>query len=480
MLAQEDTHQPAVAGDKPRRVRLRGMAAAAALVAAMVGGFAATSGAGAQTPGADGVSVAVAGNRLVDVAGHPVQLVGVNRSGSEYACAQGWGIFDGPSDAASVAAMAAWHVNSVRVPLNEDCWLGINGVAPAVGGARYQSEIEAYVHRLNQAGIVAIVDLHWGAPGALLALGQEAMPDADHAPAFWRSAASAFKGNPGVVLDLFNEPHDVSWSCWLHGCVMPEGWHAAGMQSLLDAVRSTGTTQPVMVEPLGWGGDLSGWLANEPSDPDHALVASVHLYNPSGCNTLSCWNGVMAPVAAQVPVVTGELGEYDCSSAFIAAYMAWADAHNISYLGWTWNAGGGWTCSAGPALIDDFNGTPNRFGAGFQAHLAARASAHGGYRVTQSWGNGGVISLQITNTGATPIGTAAAPWVLRFALAAPAQVSSMWNAVLSADTDGVVTATAPSYAPVITPGQTWTIGYVQGANLAGPAEITIDGAPVAS
>src|SRR5881398_3827362 len=58
----------------------------------------------------------VRGNQLVDATARPVRLRGVNRSGPEYACAQGWGFFDGPSDSASVAAMAAWRANAVRVP----------------------------------------------------------------------------------------------------------------------------------------------------------------------------------------------------------------------------------------------------------------------------------------------------------------------------------------------------------------------------
>ena len=36
-----------------------------------------------------------------------IQLHGVNRSGTEYACVQGGGPFDGPSDDASVAAIAS-------------------------------------------------------------------------------------------------------------------------------------------------------------------------------------------------------------------------------------------------------------------------------------------------------------------------------------------------------------------------------------
>ena len=87
----------------------------------------------------------VQGNQLVDSAGQVVRLRGVNRSGTEYACAQGWGFFDGPSDSASVAAIAAWKVNVVRVPLNETCWLAINGVAPAYSGANYRQAISDFV-----------------------------------------------------------------------------------------------------------------------------------------------------------------------------------------------------------------------------------------------------------------------------------------------------------------------------------------------
>ena len=79
--------------------------------------------------------IRVAGNRLIDNAGVPLRIAWVNRPGAECACVQGWGIFDGPVDDSSVAAMSSWGVNAVRVPLNEDCpWTGCDPRS-ALGGA---------------------------------------------------------------------------------------------------------------------------------------------------------------------------------------------------------------------------------------------------------------------------------------------------------------------------------------------------------
>lgn len=279
---------------------------------------------------------------------------------------QGWGFSNGPVDASSIAAMKSWSIDAVRVPLNEDCWLGINGVKPQYGGAAYRRFVEGFVSRLNAAGLTVVLDLHWNAPGTQRATGQQQLPDADHAPAFWSSVARAFRGNRNVVFDLYNEPHHVSWRCWRDGCGT-----LAAMQRLVDAVRSAGGQQPLMLGGLAWSNDLSGWLRWRPKDPLHQLIASFHLDNFNTCASAACWNATIAPVAATVPVVTGELGENDCGHGFLDSYMPWADAHGISYLGWTWDT---WDCRSGPALISAYDGTPTGFGAGFQAHLASLKS----------------------------------------------------------------------------------------------------------
>ena len=322
----------------------------------------------------------VTGGQLVTGAGAPLRVAGVNRSGSEYACVQGWGFFDGPTDDASITAMTSWGVNAVRVPLNEDCWLGINGVSSAYSGAGYQQAIRGYVNRLLAHGLDVILDLHWGAPGGQLATGQEQAPDADHAPAFWASVASAYRGVSGIGFDLFNEPHDISWACWLNGCTLAGGSRATGMQQLVNAVRGTGAQEPVIAEGLGWGGDLSGWLANRPSDPAGQLVAGWHIYNFSGCNTVSCWDATVAPVAASVPVLATEVGENDCAGGFLNTLLPWADAHHIGFLAWAWDTA---SCSNGPALITDYAGTPTAYGAAYRAYLALPPTVGGGTPVAQ-------------------------------------------------------------------------------------------------
>jgi endoglucanase len=315
--------------------------------------------------------VRVAGNALVDGLGTPTRLLGVDKSGSEYACVQGWGFFDGPTDDSAIAAMTAWHVNAVRVPLNEDCWLGINGVSATYGGQPYRVAVRDFVARLHAARLIAVLDLHWSAPGDTLATGQQVMADADHSPELWSSVATSFLDDPGVVFDLYNEPHDISWACWRDGCLSPAGWRTAGMQRLVDAVRGTGAKQPIMLAGLNWGGDLSQWTAFAPTDTAAQLVASAHIYNFSACNTTACWDATLAPVASHVPVVTGELGENDCAGGFVDSYMDWADAHGVGYLGWTWNT---WDCRSGPALISAADGTPTAFGKALRDHLTSIAA----------------------------------------------------------------------------------------------------------
>jgi endoglucanase len=331
----------------------------------------------------------VSGNKLVNASGQTVLLHGVDRSGTEYACVQGNGIFDGPNDQASITAMKNWGVNAVRVPLNEACWNAESYVNPAYAGTNYINAIKAYVSLLNANGMVAILDLHWtdglytgnsAGCSSAEATCQKPMPDAAQAIPFWTSVANTFKGNDAVIFDLFNEPYasratgstTTGWQCWLSGGTCAGiGYQVAGMQAMVNAVRSAGANNVLMLGGEEYSNDLTSWLAYEPTDPDHNLVASWHSYNFNTCSSQSCWTSQVAPVAASVPAVAGEIGENDCADGYVTPLMNWLDSDGISYLAWAWNAD--FNCSSGPGLISDYTGTPTGYGVGVQAHLQSLA-----------------------------------------------------------------------------------------------------------
>jgi endoglucanase len=329
------------------------------------------------------VGLHVERNRLVD-RGATVRLLGVNHSGTEYACVKGTGIFEGPQGEALTSAITSWHANAVRVPLNEDCWLGLEGLDARFTGVTYRAEIARFVADLRLRGFYVIIDLHWAAPQGTLADSQLPMADADHAVDFWRSVAETFRADAGIVFDLFNEPFLDTiacstssgasvepWRCLRDGCVVqtPLTYRTAGTQAMLDAVRSTSARNIVLVPGLGYSSDLSHWLEYAPRDPLGQIAASVHLYNFSGCHDEECFSRRYDAIATAVPLVAGEIGENDCAHAFVDDYMTWADRRGGSYLGWAWNT---WDCNRGPALITSYDGTPTPYGEGLRRHLARR------------------------------------------------------------------------------------------------------------
>jgi endoglucanase len=339
----------------------------------------------ATIPDGPAPELRVSGNKIVTTGGKPYRLLGVDRSSGEYACVQGKGQWDnGPVDQASVDAMKSWNIHAVRIPLNEECWLGING---SPGGTAYQQGVKDYVDLLVANGINPILDLHWSW-GAYTtgpdwhctdvhATCQKPVPDAQYAPQFWSGVANTFKGDDAVVFDLFNEPYPeigsdwnktLGWQCLRDGgtCTgIP--YEVAGMQDLVDAVRATGASNILMVGGLEWANDTREWLAYKPNDPLNNIAASWHAYSFNACANVSCWDSQIAPLAQEVPVVLGEFGQDNCGFDYMQTLADWADAHGIGYLAWTWNP---WGCTSGGVLIRDWNGTPEAgVGEGYKAHL---------------------------------------------------------------------------------------------------------------
>ena len=367
------------------RLILRGAVLATIAVAALAAAASlanATSGKSAHARAAGAArGLHVSGNRLLDAQGRRLILRGVNRSGTEYACIQGWGIFDGPNTAASVQAMASWHINFVRVLLNEDCWLGINGVKPAYGGRAYRQAIVSYVRLLHSYGMYVELSLIWAAPGHYRATYQSGAPDEDHAPAVWASLASTFKHDHDVLLAPWGETV-VNAPCFLHGgiCGATYGpsnrpYRVAGMQQAVNVMRRAGYRGVIAIPGISYANDLTHWLRGKPRDPRHQLVAEAHVYGGNACASTACLNRTMDPVARRVPLILGETGQTfndsSCGSGNVSQILAWANGEHVGDAAWTWDAWG--NCGA---LIANYDGTPaHQYGAFIKSYYAAHASS---------------------------------------------------------------------------------------------------------
>jgi len=388
----------------------------------------------------------VSGNQLVDGSRAPVQLRGVNVSGLEFVAIQGWdpgNPWGGQTGDATPkwSLIKGWGANAVRLPLNEASWLGLScadlggssvtvnsggqqvqdtpgQIIAADPGHNYQATVKQSVSDANAAGLYVILDLHWAAPDSngtpACPTVQNAMADADHSLNFWTSVANAFRGNPAVLFEPFNEPFvgesslsssdsQPVWYYILNGggtetTLLASGnpgsvtlnWTTAGYQQLLDAIRATGATNIVLTGTDSWTQTMTDWLQYAPKDPAGQLAAAWHPYSaaPWGpANQVVCpglpqcsaqeMSAVKAILAAGYPVVATEFGDAITKTPGNAAPWAsvllpFADQNGISYLGWTWDV---WTSATSDVLITDEAGDPTYgFGTYVKQHYLCVAS----------------------------------------------------------------------------------------------------------
>ena len=111
-------------------------------------------------------TIRVLGIQLVDGRGRAVQLRGVNRAAFESRCTYDKnGFADGPVDQASVTAMKSWRINVVRLTLNDNCWLGVNGLPLGGDAAGYRRAVRAYVSLLRRNGLYVMPVVEVFGPG---------------------------------------------------------------------------------------------------------------------------------------------------------------------------------------------------------------------------------------------------------------------------------------------------------------------------
>ena len=305
----------------------------------------------------------VVGTQLLRSDGKPVRLRGVNTASMEWTS-------DGEGHILSTVqtAIREWHVNTIRLPLSQDRWFG---KAPEQNdqGKFYRILVRQVVDTVKAAKCYIILDLHWSNAGEWgKNIGQHSMPD-ENSVSFWKDVAAAYQNNPAVLFNLYNEPHNVGWDIWLKGGQVTEKatrktpiktYNAAGMQTLLDAVRGTGAKNVVIVGGLDWSYDFSGILQGQrPSDPEgNGVLYDNHAYPFKG-DTVDRWISKMEKAAKELPVIVGEFGaetrkgsNTDKDEQWVRQVLQALEDHKWSWTAWDMHP------AAGPRLISNFSCTP--------------------------------------------------------------------------------------------------------------------------
>ncbi|KAJ3033423.1 hypothetical protein HDV00_006357 [Rhizophlyctis rosea] len=165
---------------------------------------------------------------------------------------------------------------------------------------------------------------------------------------FWVKMGLRYKDNEHVIFDIMNEPHDMPIDAW---------WTAA--QATVDAIRSTGFNNLILVPGIAWTGMWS-WIssgnaewAKDFRDDGNNFAFDMHQYFDSDYSGTSeiCTHGVEVFYNTTAWLrehgFRGFLGEFAASTdascaGTIETVLRYLDANSDVWIGYTWWAAGPW------------------------------------------------------------------------------------------------------------------------------------------
>ncbi|MEU6259988.1 cellulase family glycosylhydrolase [Streptomyces sp. NPDC047043] len=444
------------------------------------------------------------GRQILDAAGQPVRIAGINWFGFETGNHVVHGLWSRDYKS-MIDQMKSLGYNTIRLPYSDDIFKsstvpnsidfssGKNADLQGLGSLQIMDKLVAYA---GQDGLKVILDRHRPDAGGQSALWYtSAVPESTWI-ADLKALAARYKGQDTVVgIDLHNEPHDPA--CWGCGDTATD-WRLAA-QRAGNAVLSVNPDLLIFVEGVQtyngvsgwWGGNLMG-VAQYPVQLDVAgrVVYSAHDYATSVAqqpwfsdpsfpdNMPGVWDKYWGYIFKQniAPVWVGEFGTTLASTVdqkWLAALVSYLrptstyGADSFHWTFWSWNPNSGDT---GGILKDDwttvdsvkdgylasvkaplFPGTGGGSGGGGGGSTASCSAA---YTVTSDWGSGFNADVKVTNSGSTAISS----WKVTWAWSGSQQVTSMWNASYT-QSGATVTAANASHNGAIAAGGSASFGF---------------------
>ncbi|MEU8715568.1 cellulase family glycosylhydrolase [Streptomyces sp. NPDC048663] len=413
------------------------------------------------------------GRQILDAAGQPVRIAGINWFGFETANYVVHGLWSRDYKS-MIDQMRSLGYNTIRLPYSDDIFKS----TAVPNGIDFSGGKNADLQGLNSLQVMDRIVAYAGQDGLKVILDRH-RPDASGQSALWYTAsvpestwiadlkalAGRYAADPTVIgIDLHNEPHDPA--CWGCGDTSVD-WRLAA-QRAGNAVLSVNPALLVFVEGVQtvdgvsgwWGGNLmgAGQYPVQLSVPGR-VVYSAHDYatsvaqqpwfsDPSfPANMPGIWDKYWGYLFKQniAPVWVGEFGTTLASTVdqkwltALVSYLrptATYGADSFQWTFWSWNPNSGDT---GGILKDDWQ-TVDTVKDGYLASIKAPlfpgtgtgggggggtgASCAASYTVSSDWGSGFNADVKVTNTGTTAIGS----WTVTWTWSGSQQVTNMWNA----------------------------------------------------
>ena len=332
------------------------------------------------------------GNQILNDAGEPVKIAGVNWFGMETALLAPHGLHT-RSYTDMMDQMKELGFNTIRLPFSDQLFdpgrnapNGINyNLNPDLQGLSGLALMDKIVGYAGSIGLKIILDHHRSSAGDG-PNGNGLWYDAVYGEAKWienwKMLGQHYAGNSTVIgADLANEPHAATW-----GGGGGNDWEAAATRAG-NAIQSVNPDLLIIVEGVGgnywWGGNLTGVASNPVTlDVPDRVVYSPHDY-PNSVYAQSWFQGADFPNNLEAifdqywgyiyrqdiaPVLLGEFGSRLTDPKDVAwmerivPYLAGdfnadgqsdipADEEGISWTWWSWNPNSGDT---GGILADDW------------------------------------------------------------------------------------------------------------------------------
>lgn len=279
-------------------------------------------------------------------------LKGVSQAGAEFGYAKP-GVLGKDyiwPEASSIQHLTGLGFGATRVPF---LWERLQRTLSGDFDETYFKNLQDTVSTITAAGAVAILDPHNYARYNGQVIGNGVAVDAFLD--FWTRLATHYKDDDNVIFAIMNEPNSMDTNSW-----------ADTAQKTINAIRSTGATQLVLVPGNAWTGAHS-WFetwygtANAVAfegftDPGNNFAFELHQYldgdasgQSSNCDGESKGTDALAPVTKWLKEkgFRGFLGEFGAGDNTVCQHavdnmLSHMDDNSDIWVGWTWWAAGPW------------------------------------------------------------------------------------------------------------------------------------------